>query len=306
MKLFDVGDPSAVTGRTWAIGMDPPALHARACECLRWRKDTGITGLKVVDSSIAIDPPAPLFGVVSDVLEEVRKPGYLLTLPRAVELLERLTIHLSFRIILPRPTHSSQPDTRAAKNTGAAAVEVRVDRALSAKDLQVSDLTPGDTFAARWERWCLESGRPLLELLDEYELVRGQLETLTASEARLSYILRRLVGGGGWISLGTWSCQLPRGWQTQCNPDWAPSQWAEFLLSKKHGSNTRQVKEQLRDARVERQIRDAWDAYGRWLLAHQVPLREVGVLLGVPITGGLGDPELVTPRSAKKVTSENQ
>ncbi len=289
-KLFMFGDPADVSRRTWAIGMGPPTLHARACECLRWRKDIRITGVKVVDSSIAFDPPVTLFGVVTDVLDEVRKSGRPLLLSRAVELLERLTIDLSLHIVLPWPSQSSQPDTRAAAaRPRSPAVTVRVDRALSTEDLRLSDFMSGDTFATRWEKWCLESGRPLLELLDEYEFVKGQLDTLTTGGARLWDVLSRLVGTGSRLSLGSWSCELPRGWKNQCDPFWAPSQWAEFLLAKKHGINTREVKQRLRDARVERQIQDAWAAHGRWLPKHEEALREVEALLGVPTTRATED-----------------
>ncbi len=306
-KLFMVGDPADVSRRTWAIGMGLPALHARACECLRWRKDTSITGVTFVASSIAIDPPVTLFGVVSDVLDPVRKSGRPLLRSRAVELLERLTIDLSVRIVLPGPSQSSQPDARAAAaRPRALAVEVRVDRALSTEDRRLSDFMPGDTFATRWEKWCLESGHPLLALLDEYEFVKGQLDTLTRGGARLWDVLSRLVGTGSRLSLGSWSCELPRGWKHQCDPFWAPSQWTEFLLAKKHGTNTREVKQRLRDARVERQIQDAWAAYGDWLLEHEEALRELEALLGVPITRGVEGHELVHETHPQKVTRRNQ
>ncbi len=145
-------------------------------------------------------------------------------------------------------------------------------------------LSPLHEWHATWAAWCSSPAPRNLGVLTEYEDVHAALSKLAPAAGILWRILQQRVGGrGGNLRLGTRSMILRPDWQTRSTPDWAPSEWAIFLLGEKHGANTRVIKKQLADQRLERKIDAAWRAYGAWLALNHAALREFEVLFGTPI-----------------------
>jgi hypothetical protein len=147
-------------------------------------------------------------------------------------------------------------------------VTVRGDRFPQLLRARVQDLAtnPLETFALELTRWYLEGDGGKRDLLDEYEDVHASLRGLPRETEPVGATLRRVVGASGGLRLGAWTCELPRGWQRRCALQETPNEWAEALLSIKHRTNMRIIKERLALERRERLVRAAWARYGRWVL----------------------------------------
>lgn len=146
-------------------------------------------------------------------------------------------------------------------------ITVRADRFPQLLRATLKDLAtnPLETFALALATWYLDDGRKT-DLLEEYEDVYSSLRSLAGETEPVGATLRRTVGTAVRLTLGTWTCDLPRGWQRRWALQDTPNEWAEALLSIKHRTNTRHIKERLALERRERLIRAAWERYGRWVL----------------------------------------
>jgi len=130
------------------------------------------------------------------------------------------------------------------------------------------------------------------DFLREYHELLQTLTALANSGRPVRFILSELIGSRGCLTLGPYSCEFPRGWKTRCTWQESPSDWGEFLLAMKYGSNTRAIKERLARANREQQVAAAWTEYGRWLSQTPSALQEVEALLpGVQICPSSGHSE---------------
>jgi hypothetical protein len=147
-------------------------------------------------------------------------------------------------------------------------VTVRGDRFPQLLRARLEDLAvdPLEAFALELATWYLEGDGGKTDLLEEYEDVHASLHGLARETEPVGATLRRLVGAAGPLRLGSWTCDLPRGWQRRWAMQETPNEWTEALLSIKHRTNTRTIKERLALERRERLVRATWERYGRWVL----------------------------------------
>lgn len=270
-NAIEIRDLSDVRLREWVVELlHPPALHARVCECLCWRIETRICEVSLGRP----EAPAARFtfhdgeglSVFGDFIRETirqrteRNGGPDgLPLHHVLGLLEGLTITL--------PGSLSRRDLAKVTKKGPEEALRLVTRHFH-----------------RWPQLCLAPIDRDLVFLGEYQVVLGTLQALVESSGRpVGFLLKDLIAHDGQVTLSGWSCALPKNWQQRCLPDASPSDWTEFLLACKHGTNTRYVKERLKRARQEQRIAEIWGAYGDWLRDRPQDLRALKELLGVTI-----------------------
>jgi len=179
-------------------------------------------------------------------------------LPQILLLLERLTIRL--------PIDDPQASPRRLKTKLGPAKEERLEWLIW-------------TFRTRWVEWIGEPETRSTGLVEESEQVSRGLATLTPESQPLRPMLRQRFGSATRITLGAWSCPLPRNWMTRCPRQEFQSEWVVFFLSLKHKRNTREIKEQLGRERQEQKIKETWSSYGQWLRERPEQIRELEKLL---------------------------
>jgi hypothetical protein len=259
-------DPSSLQGRQWVLEAEPQQVHDAVCTLLppstsfpveialiRASAGTGPlggtddateAGIAFVSAGISAAATTWLWRVRASTINIVsaRRAGEGWPLSSLLGFLERVTTQVH--------------------------VTVRGDRFPQLLRARLQDLAtnPLETFALELTRWYLEGDGGKRDLLDEYEDVHASLRGLARETEPVGATLRRVVGASGCLRLGTWTCDLPRGWQRRCALQETPNEWAEALLSIKHRTNTRIIKERLALERRERLVRAAWARYGRWVL----------------------------------------
>ncbi|MBI4179164.1 hypothetical protein HY522_07070 [bacterium] len=187
------------------------------------------------------------------------------SLPRVLQLLERVTIDVGGATV----------NWAAYRRATAAS-----PRRLAA---EVMDLGSdwADQEVPKWIEWCASTSERDLGLLTQYEDVRDQLAQLETKGTHLSVVLQERVGlHGAHLRLGHWSVEVRDRWKMRSEFDWAPSEWAIFLIAEKERTHTRAIKHELAAQNLERQIASAWTHYGRWLGEQPHELRELEILLG--------------------------
>jgi hypothetical protein len=278
-------DPSSLQGRQWVLEAGPPQIHDVVRTLLP--PSTGFpVEIAVIRASAGTGPP----GGADDATEaaiafvsagisaaantwlwrarastinivSARRAGGGWPLAALLEFLERVTIQVH--------------------------VTVRGDRFPQLLRARLKDLAmdPLGAFALELTTWYLEGDSSKTDLLEEYADIYASLRDLALETEPVGVTLRRVVGASGRLRLGTWTCDLPGGWQRRWATQETPNEWAEALLSIKHRTNTRTIKERLALERREPLIRAAWERYGRWVLedarrAEHWPFR--GVVLNPP------------------------
>jgi hypothetical protein len=318
--FLELIDPFDVRARAWVIRLDPSGIHAVVRRRLFLRSlasglyvpaggrrgglpsvppgTTRVAPLEQVSTALDTEPlenlrRQPRFeegSLLSDLLGEFLEGRRIdgISFAEALRLIEGVT---------PTMTPDPKSQKRFARMVGAKRnVSPTRDETIAAT--VAAGILHGPRirdFRRRWKERLFPPeprSHPLLELLEEYEFLTGELNRLKPDGEPLWPILRGNAGAEGRLAFrhgaGLWSCQLPRGWLKRADPSWAPSQWAEYLLSIAHHTNTREMKRQLADGREERRICAAWNQYGAWLRDHDQALRDVERLLAVSIvrTGG--------------------
>jgi hypothetical protein len=295
MKPFaEVVDPFDLTAREWVIDLEPPAIHSVA------RRRLYIRGLPSGSYFPAGGLPGPPPGTTRELtlrqlsqllesqpLEQLRRPPMIrpgsflvdvvgefveahradgISLAEVLRLLEGLTLTMALK---------PKSEKKLAKKA----------RVIPFADVVVA-LGPGLKHSRRqWGEQLLNGRARDCRLLEDDEVLKRELEQVKSTGQGLSFALRARVDHEGRLSLGTWSCQLPKlEWERLWrNPRWRsthPSEWAEELLAAKTHASTRAIKEQLARERKERKIEAGWAAYGRWLSGHRRALRDIELLLG--------------------------
>jgi len=266
-------DPSHVDCRRWVIGLEPEAVHERACQIFcTWSTATFSVLLGPDPDSLLRSRPQPLFGpLVAEVVATVRarNPNGI-PFGTAVALFERLTI-------VPGSTY-------------------RMDRMMAYYKKHGVRLSDCDKFFGvdfrefleHWKLWCLNGEPRRVELIGEYDhvyVLLGQaLSEAHALDGRSRWeFMRRLVTLGA-INVGGLSYKLPRRLPA-LEPSWAVSEWTEVLLAVKHhpsseGINRTAIKESLKIQRLERDVHRAWARYEAWLLDQPEAHLELEALLG--------------------------
>jgi len=141
-----------------------------------------------------------------------------------------------------------------------------------------------DDFRRDWITWSLHPLDRDETFLREYQALLRALTDLRPSDRSLRPVLAEIVGSHGVLSLGSWSCELPRNWKTRCTWQESPSDWAEFFIAIKYRCHTRKIKERLARANLEQEIRQAWATYGDWLCQRPEAIRNLeGRLEGLTI-----------------------
>ncbi|MBI4543296.1 MAG: hypothetical protein HY705_09710 [Gemmatimonadetes bacterium] len=225
------------------------------------------------DPSYELLPNTLLADVMTAVKQAAGNPAAL-SLPRVLQLLERVTVDLGGATV-----------NRAAYRRATNASPLRLGA-------EVMDL--GSDWAARevpkWIEWCASTSKRDVGLLTQYEYVREQLARLDTKGAYLSAVLQERLGvRGGHLRFGHWSVEVRDRWKVRSEFDWAPSEWAIFLLAEKERTHTRAIKQRLAAQNLERQIGGAWAQYGGWLSERPDELRELEILLGgIAITPAVG------------------
>jgi hypothetical protein len=94
-------------------------------------------------------------------------------------------------------------------------VTVRADRFPQLLRARLQDLAtdPLEAFALKLATWYLEGDSGKTALLPEYQDVHASLRDLAGETEPVGVALRRVVGASGRLRLGTWTCDLLRGWQ---------------------------------------------------------------------------------------------
>src|SRR5215468_61652 len=261
--FLEFQEPSDVRGRLWVCKERPQEIHELVCTLAgksvvfpldivtippRVSRDASAkdaeqtdTMLRFISAGISAAAASRLWRLRGAFinLEAARARGTGWTLTSLLLFLERITSHVHITI---------RGD--------------RIRRALNAKLRELMN-DPLETFAGRLAAWYAERGTPQTTLLDEYKLLYSELRGLGVDTRPLGPKLRELVGNsGGRLTLGSWVCNLTRGWQGGTDPTWTPNEWAEKLLAIKHATNTRKVKEQLARDRRESPVHEAWGSYG--------------------------------------------
>jgi hypothetical protein len=259
-------DPSSLQGRQWVLTAEPPQIHDAVCTLLppstsfpleiaviRASAGTGppggtddatAAGIAFVSAGISAAATTWLWRVRASTINIVsaRRAGEGWPLSSLLRFLERVTTRVH--------------------------VIVRGDRFPQLLRARLEDLAmdPLGAFALELTTWYLEGDGGKTDLLKEYEDVHASLRGLANETEPIGVTLRRVIGASGPLRLGTWTCDLPRGWQRRWAMQETPNEWAEALLSIKHRTNTRTIKERLALERRERLVRAAWERYGRWVL----------------------------------------
>jgi len=277
--------------RKWVLALDPERIH-QSVRVRLFMLDIEVTGAALgirpqeeltslgdlllrATTTPRQGPPMP--GTRLDELIHAVKSAYgsaeAFSIQQLGHILERVTIDLLHFTI-----------NRAALRT-------RADSLSEVAALVEKTLSPLHDWHAKWAEWCISPAPRNLDVLTEYEDVYAALSELEPTAGTISRILQRRVSGrSGNVRLGNWSVTLRPGWQTRSSPEWAPSEWAGFLLGEKHATNTRVIKKQLADQRLERKINAAWSSYGSWLTLNRDALHEFEVLFGTfinPLVPGI-------------------
>ena len=270
--------------RKWVLALDPEHIH-QSVRLRLFMLDTKLTGVGLgirpheevtslgdlllrATTTPRQRPPMP--GTILDELIGAVKNAYAsadaFSIQQLGHILERVTIDL-FHFTINR-----------------AALRTRADSLSQVAALLEKTLPPLHDWHTKWAAWCLSPAPRNLGALTEYEYVYAALSEREPVARVISRILQRRGGGlGGTVRLGNWSVTLRPGWQTRSSPEWGRSEWAIFLLEERHATNTRVIKRQLADQRLERKIHAAWSAYGAWLALHPDALHEYEVLFGTPL-----------------------
>lgn len=259
-------EPSNLQGRQWVLEAEPPQIHDEVCSLLP--PSTGFpVDIAVVRASASTEPSGGLdeaaeaaIAFISAGIASAAKPYFWRIRASTINIVSArregegwpLSSLLGF---LERVT------TRVH-------VTVRADRFPQLLRARLQDLAmnPLKAVALKLTTWYLEGDSGKLALLAEYEDVHSSLRDLAGETEPVGVALRRVVGASGRLRLGTWTCDLPRGWQGRWAMQETPNEWAEALLAIKHRMNTRTIKERLALERRERLVRAAWERYGRWVL----------------------------------------
>ena len=259
-------DPSSLQGRQWVLEAGPPQIHDVVCTLLP--PSTGFpVEIAVIRASAGTGPP----GGTDDATEAAIAFVSAGISAAATTWLWRVRAS-TINIVSARRAGEGWPLSSLLgfleRVTTQVHVTVRGDRFPQLLRARLEDLAvdPLETFALELTRWYLEGDGGKTDLLDEYEDVHASLRGLARETEPVGATLRRAVGASGCLRLGTWTCDLPRGWQRRCALQETPNEWAEALLSIKHRTNTRIIKERLALERRERLVRAAWAQYGRWVL----------------------------------------
>ncbi len=278
-------DPSSLQGRQWVLDAGPPQIHDVVCTLLP--PATGFpVEIAVIRASAGTGPP----GGTDDATEAAIAFVSAGMSAAAKTWLWRARAS-TINIVSARRAGEAWPLASLLgfleRVTTQVHVTIRGDRFPQLLRARLRDLVtnPLETFALQLTRWYLEGDSGKTDLLEEYEDVHASLRGLTRETEPVGVTLRRVVGTSGHLRLGTWTCDLPRGWQRRWAMQETPNEWAEALLAITHRTNTRTIKERLALERREPLIRAAWERYGRWVLedarrAEHWPFR--GVVLDPP------------------------
>ncbi|HKX06377.1 MAG TPA: hypothetical protein VJX71_28070 [Methylomirabilota bacterium] len=259
-------DPSSLQGRQWVLTAEPPQIHDVVCTLLP--PSTGFpVEIAVIRASAGTVPP----GGPDDATEAAIAFVSAGISAAATTWLWRVRAS-TINIVSARRAGEGWPLSSLLRFlervTTRVHVTVRGDRFPQLLRARLEDLAmdPLGAFALALTTWYLEGDGGKTNLLEEYEGVHASLRGLTNETEPIGVTLRRVVGASGPLRLGTWTCDLPRGWQRRWAMQETPNEWAEALLSIKHRTNTRTVKERLAVERRERLVRAAWKRYGRWVV----------------------------------------
>ena len=295
MKPFaEIVDPFDLTAREWVIDLEPLAIHSIARRRLYIR---GLpSGSYLPAGRLPGLPPETTRAVTLDQLaallesrpiQELRKPPLIREHSFLSDVLGRfVATHRTEGIPLAEALRLLEGLTLTMAMTPKSRKKL-AKKANSIPFAEVLDtLGPGlKASRRRWGERLLAGQARDCQLLEEDELLKHELEQVKSTGRGLSFALRARVDQAGRLTLGAWSCQLPkpewdRLWR---NPRWRsnhPSEWAEELLAAKTHTHTRAIKEQLARDRKEHKIEAAWAAYGRWLGEHRSALQDIEILLG--------------------------
>ena len=294
MKPFaELVDPFDVAAREWIIDLEPADIHTivrrrlflRGLQSGTYQPAGGLpTVPPAVKRAVSL---AQLYQLLeSEPLEKLRRPRFARGSLLDDLLGEFVEAHRSEGMpllgalrLLEGATFTMMIDARSRRRLAKKAREITFLEAM---------LTVGPELKARRHQWKEELLAPKerdCRLLEDDEIIKRELAQLKSTGRALRFALRALVGRGGELRLGPWSCTLRKAewdhlWR---NPRWrsnTPSESAEELLAAKARSSTRAIKEQLARERKERKIAASWAAYGRWLVDHPGVLRDIEFLLG--------------------------
>jgi hypothetical protein len=259
-------EPSDVNARVWVVGLDAPAIHAAVCESLRWRMITQVQQVSLLGTTTTFEEDTiSLKPMMTEAINRVTSasPEGRLELSRAMELISRLTITPLISISIDRkiihPT--AYLDYAEFVANGANAIA---------------------TWLRRWVTWCTDVSPNTTDVLDEYEFLHSKLAEL-AQQGPLTTTLRALIGETSRLTFDGWSVNMPRAWRSRARWVRSPSQWTEALISIKHGTHTREIKERLAIDRKERNVQSVWATYGAWLRDRPDAINKLGTLIGVTI-----------------------
>ena len=267
MKPFVIfQEPSNLQGRQWVLEAEPPQIHDEVCTLLP--PSTGFpVDIAVVRAPARTEIPGGL-DEVAEAASAFISAGISAAAKPYFWRIRASTIN----IVSARRAGEGWPLSSLLgfleRVTTRVHVTVRADRFPQLLRARLQDLAmdPLKAAALKLTTWYLEGDSDKPALLAEYDGVHSRLRDLAGETEPVGVALRRVVGASGRLRLGTWTCDLPRGWQRRWAMQETPNEWAEALLAIKHRMNTRTIKERLALERRERLVRAAWERYGRWVL----------------------------------------
>lgn len=259
-------EPSSLQGRQWVLEAEPPQIHDVVCTLLPPSTDFPVE-IAVIRGSAGTGPPGGMDDAMEAALAFV-SAGISSAAKTQLWRLRASTIN----IVSARRGGEGWPLSSLLGFlecvTTRVHVTVRADRFPQLLQARLKDLAidPLKAFALKLATWYLEGDSGKTDLLEQYADVHSSLRDLARETEPVAAALRRVVGASGPLRLGTWTCDMPRGWQRRWAMQETPNEWAEALLAIKQRTNTRTIKERLALERRERLVRAAWERYGRWAL----------------------------------------